>query len=171
MHAIYHFGIAKATPLDREISFDELSLACGLNTADPKRLVRMATTRHIFVERRPGYIEHTAASKLLADSKLVHDFVGIITEEKFKASASVSYINRIILLRLMRIYRLLTRSCNGVLQRTQPRQYIALVVRNFDITRSDLFQGFRLGHNTKMGLYKELQTLPERAAQIGRAHV
>lgn len=47
-------------------------------------------TRHIFIEKTPGFVSHTAASKVLAENQLVQDFVGIQTEEKFKASAFVS---------------------------------------------------------------------------------
>lgn len=48
-------------------------------------------TRHIFIEKTPGFVSHTAASKVLAENQLVQDFVGIQTEEKFKASAFVRY--------------------------------------------------------------------------------
>ena len=44
-------------------------------------------TNHIFCEPRPGTIAHTATSQLLAENKLMQDFIGNVCEIRFPASA------------------------------------------------------------------------------------
>jgi hypothetical protein len=90
MQAIHRFRIASCFHFAETISFEELSDRCGLNVVDLKRLLRLTMTRHIFTEPRPGYVSHTASSRLLAENKHVRDISGIICEERFPASAKVS---------------------------------------------------------------------------------
>ncbi len=44
-------------------------------------------TNHIFCEPRPGFVAHTAASRLLAENALIQDLVGNNCEVRFPASA------------------------------------------------------------------------------------
>jgi hypothetical protein len=90
MQAIHRFQIASCFHFTETISFEELSDRCGLNVIDLKRLLRLVMTRHIFTEPRPGYVSHTASSRLLAENKHVRDFSSTICEERFPASAKVS---------------------------------------------------------------------------------
>lgn len=86
---MYRFKIAQTLPVGEEWSFEDLSKAVGLNVIDLRRIVRHAMCNHIFREPRPDYMIHTATSKLLAESELMQNFVGISMEEKFRASGRV----------------------------------------------------------------------------------
>ena len=44
-------------------------------------------TDHIFCEPQPGFIAHTAASRVLAENPLMQDFVGNVCEVRFPSSA------------------------------------------------------------------------------------
>ena len=44
-------------------------------------------TDQIFCEPRPGFVAHTAASRLMAENPLMQDFVGNVCEVRFPASA------------------------------------------------------------------------------------
>lgn len=90
LHAIYRFKIAQALPVGEERSFEDLSKTTGLNVVDLRRMLRHAMCNRIFRESRPGFVVHTAASKLLAENKLMYDFAGIGTEEKFLSAPRVS---------------------------------------------------------------------------------
>lgn len=83
--------MAHTFPIDSETSFEQISEKCGLNLIDTKRILRHAMTNHIFKEEKPGIVTHTAASKLLAENRLMEDFVGISCEEKFRAQAHVRF--------------------------------------------------------------------------------
>ncbi|KAF2163211.1 hypothetical protein M409DRAFT_68527 [Zasmidium cellare ATCC 36951] len=89
LQAVYRFKIAQALPVGEEWSFEDLSKKVGLNVIDLRRLVRHAMCNHIFREPRTDYVAHTATSKLLAESELMQNFVGITMEEKFRASGRV----------------------------------------------------------------------------------
>lgn len=89
MQTIHRFKIYHCFDWNEIISYEELSDRCGLNVIDLKRLLRLAMTRRVFHEPRPGYVGHTASSRLLAENKRVRDFSGIICEERFPASAKV----------------------------------------------------------------------------------
>lgn len=65
--AIVRFGIARLVPLNGEITFAELAVAAGLGESHVRRLVRHAITQHIFCEPRPGFVAHSASSRLLAE--------------------------------------------------------------------------------------------------------
>lgn len=89
LQAIHRFRIYHCFDWNDIISYEELSDRCGLNIVDLKRLLRLAMTRRVFCEPRPGYVGHSASSRLLAENKRVRDFSGIISEERFPASAKV----------------------------------------------------------------------------------
>lgn len=46
-------------------------------------------TSRIFREPREGVVAHTAASKMLAVNPLVHQLIGMVTEELWPAAARV----------------------------------------------------------------------------------
>ncbi|KAI0875274.1 S-adenosyl-L-methionine-dependent methyltransferase [Hypoxylon argillaceum] len=54
--AIVRFGLARL-----------LAVAAGLGESHVRRLVRHAITQHIFCEPRPGFVAHSASSRLLAE--------------------------------------------------------------------------------------------------------
>lgn len=89
LQAVYRFKVAQTLPVGEEWSFEDLSKAVGLNVIDLRRIVRHAMCNHIFREPRPDHVAHTATSKLLAESELMQNFVGISMEERFRASGRV----------------------------------------------------------------------------------
>lgn len=89
LHAVYHFRIAQALPIDETMSFEDLSAKVGLNFIDLRRLLRHAMCNGIFREPKPGYVAHTATSKLLADDKVLFDFAGLATEESLAPASKV----------------------------------------------------------------------------------
>lgn len=46
-----------------------------------KRMLRLAMSQHIFQEIRPGVVAHTAASRLLAEDELLHQWMAWKTDE------------------------------------------------------------------------------------------
>lgn len=80
--------MASLFPVDETISFEGLSMACGLNEVDLRRVVRHAMANHIFQERE-GKVAHTAASRVLAENGRMNDIVGLMCEEMFPGAARV----------------------------------------------------------------------------------
>lgn len=87
LHAVYHFRLAQAVPLDRGISFDELARTSGVDVVNVKRIVRHAMTNRVFRELRPGFVSHSAASRALLDDAALHDWVGLCSSDFFPAAA------------------------------------------------------------------------------------
>jgi hypothetical protein len=72
LRALNGFKIPQAVPLSgSEISFPDLASKTNLDVDFITRIIRFATTNRIFVETRPGYIAHTAASLVLAKDELL----------------------------------------------------------------------------------------------------
>jgi 6-hydroxytryprostatin B O-methyltransferase len=86
---VYHFHIAVAVPLDDEVSFAEIAKKAGVNELQCTRILRTMITHNYFHESRPGYIRHTAGSKLLLNSN-VKDSVGYLMEEGFLGAPKIS---------------------------------------------------------------------------------
>ncbi|KAF2147921.1 hypothetical protein K461DRAFT_272114 [Myriangium duriaei CBS 260.36] len=61
--------IAESIPVGGDISYDDISTACGLNVDNVRRILRFAMTNHFFVEARPNHVSHTSASRLLVEDK------------------------------------------------------------------------------------------------------
>ncbi|PWY71715.1 S-adenosyl-L-methionine-dependent methyltransferase [Aspergillus heteromorphus CBS 117.55] len=75
---ITRFSIAKYVPLDGEISYDDLSRACGVHVHDLKQIIRFAIAFHrIFAEKRKGYVSHSAGSRKIAEDPLASAGVGM----------------------------------------------------------------------------------------------
>ena len=87
MQAISRFGIARSFPVSEEATFETISKACNLDESIIRRLLRYAMTQRIFYEPRKNVVAHTAASKLLAEDKIVSDWVGVSTDELWQAAA------------------------------------------------------------------------------------
>ena len=87
--AIYHFKIANQVPIKGEASFEDVAKRCGMAVHDFAAVVRYAMTNYIFHEPRPGFIAHTAASKVLAQNKLISSLMGMGANEIFPAFVKV----------------------------------------------------------------------------------
>ncbi|KAJ9605325.1 hypothetical protein H2200_009982 [Cladophialophora chaetospira] len=86
---VYHFHIAEHVPVDKDISYKELADTAGVDQSQCTRILKFMATQNFFQQTRPGYIGHTAMSKLL----LVPDFrdtVGYVTEESFSGAPRLS---------------------------------------------------------------------------------
>lgn len=68
---IYHFQIANHVPIEGKAAFEEVAQKSGMSLRDFSMVVRYAMTNFIFCEPTPGFIAHTASSKVLAENKLV----------------------------------------------------------------------------------------------------
>jgi len=87
--AIYHFKIADHVPIGGEASFEQVALKAGLALRDFKMIVRYAMTNFIFCEPRPGFIAHTASSRVLAENKLVRSLMSMGVNEIFPGIVKV----------------------------------------------------------------------------------
>ena len=88
LRAIYRFKIANLFPIDSEISYADLADRCGLHEHDLRRLIRYAIAHYrVFRESRKGFIRHTAASKLLAESSSIQNVMALVFEETWPANA------------------------------------------------------------------------------------
>ena len=83
--SIYHFKIADHVPVNGEASFEEVAQKAGLALRDFKMMVRFAMTNFIFHEPRPGFIAHTASSRVLKENRLIASLMGMGTDELLPA--------------------------------------------------------------------------------------
>ncbi len=87
--AVFHFKIVDHVPLNSEASFADVAAKCGLALRDFKMIVRYAMTNFIFCEPRPGFIAHTASSRLLAENKLIRALMAMGAGDVFPATSKV----------------------------------------------------------------------------------
>ncbi|EON68389.1 hypothetical protein W97_07647 [Coniosporium apollinis CBS 100218] len=86
---IYHFKIAEAVPLDREVAFAEVAATAGVDERQLRRILRHAMTNNLFHEPRAGFVTHTAESCLIVRDRGLRDWVGYTSEESFPASTKL----------------------------------------------------------------------------------
>ncbi|EPE27494.1 S-adenosyl-L-methionine-dependent methyltransferase [Glarea lozoyensis ATCC 20868] len=86
LRAIYHYKMAETFPVGSEATFVQISEACGLNEPDVRRILRHAMAHRIFREVRKGVVVHTAASRLLAESRQLKSWTGVNVEEMWPAA-------------------------------------------------------------------------------------
>lgn len=91
IQVISRFNIAQYVPLGGDISYEDLSKACGVYHFELKQVIRFAIVyHHIFAEKRKGYVSHTAGSYELVQDPLAQAGVGQI-DEFYGGFARVSY--------------------------------------------------------------------------------
>lgn len=84
--AIYRFKVASFVPNTGSVSFSSISNKCGLLEHDLKRIIRYAAVHHrVFCEPEPGFVAHTAASRLLSESEKIGDIMGLTFTECWPA--------------------------------------------------------------------------------------
>lgn len=81
LRAIYTYNLAAHVPQDTPISFADLAQKASLPEGLVRRFLHHAMTNHIFTESPPGYVIHTASSRLLVEDPDALDAVGLITAE------------------------------------------------------------------------------------------
>ncbi|KAI5921857.1 S-adenosyl-L-methionine-dependent methyltransferase [Camillea tinctor] len=89
LQLINYYGIAKLVPTSGTISLTELQSKAALDPINLTRVLRYATTAHVFREPTPGQIGHTAASRLLIEDAALQAWVGFNTEDVYPGSAHV----------------------------------------------------------------------------------
>lgn len=87
LQAIYRFNIA--TSFEDQATYKEISGACGITEPFARRILRSAMANHLFRELTPGIVVHTAASKVLAENPLMHQWLGMVSEEMWPAATRV----------------------------------------------------------------------------------
>ena len=94
LQAITKFGLASSLPVNNdETTFSEIAKKSTLPEVHVRRILRHAMAFRIFQEPRRGVVRHTAASKALADTPLLRQYIGMVTEELWPAATKVSLIN------------------------------------------------------------------------------
>lgn len=86
--AIYKFNIARS--FENEATYQEIASACGLSESVTRRILRNAMANNVFREPKPGYVTHTAASKMFAMNPLMHNWIGMVSEELWPAASRVN---------------------------------------------------------------------------------
>ncbi|KAF2258862.1 sterigmatocystin 8-O-methyltransferase precursor [Lojkania enalia] len=87
LQAICRFNIATSFPASQStVTYTELSDLASISEADIRRIVRGALTNHVFQEKEPGKVSHTAASRFLARSELARQWVEMYAEEILPAA-------------------------------------------------------------------------------------
>ncbi|KAH7377928.1 O-methyltransferase-domain-containing protein [Phaeosphaeria sp. MPI-PUGE-AT-0046c] len=88
LQAVCRFNIATSFPTTKlTATYTELSDLTGLPEPDVRRIVRGALTNHVFQEKEPGQVSHTAASRFLAASRLARQWVEMYATEMLPAAA------------------------------------------------------------------------------------
>ena len=83
--AIYDHQLAEAVPLDGSTTFADIARVTGQLSEDlVERLLRHAMNDHVFTEDPPGFIRHTASSRLLAIDSTLNDLVGFRMTETWQ---------------------------------------------------------------------------------------
>ncbi|KAM0356108.1 hypothetical protein ACHAPU_000502 [Fusarium lateritium] len=83
------YGIPSLVPLDKPIALTELQTKTStpISLVNLARILRHAITNKIFHEPEPGFIAHTAASKVLAQDTNLQAWVGLNGEDFLPAGA------------------------------------------------------------------------------------
>jgi hypothetical protein len=87
LQACYHFKVPQVVPAEGDISYVDIAKTTKLDETNAKRIIRHAMSNRVFTEPRPGYVAHTAASRILLDDKMMSDWVGVCTSEFFQAAS------------------------------------------------------------------------------------
>ncbi|KAJ5035134.1 uncharacterized protein L3040_008393 [Drepanopeziza brunnea f. sp. 'multigermtubi'] len=87
LHAIYHYKIAQSFPVDKTATFSQIAEKVGLGELNVRRFLRHAMTNRIFEEAAPGVVAHTAASRVLAEDRMMNDWVGFCVEDMWPAAS------------------------------------------------------------------------------------
>ncbi|KAL7795898.1 S-adenosyl-L-methionine-dependent methyltransferase [Trichoderma ceciliae] len=89
LQLINSYQIAKLVPLDTPIKLTELQSKTTLDPINLARALRHAMTNNIFHEPSPGFIAHTANSRVLAQDTSLQAWIGFNSEDIFPAAGHV----------------------------------------------------------------------------------
>ncbi|KAI6080974.1 putative O-methyltransferase [Hypoxylon rubiginosum] len=83
---ITRFKLAEAVPIGGEVTFTELAAISGLHEVHLRKILRLAIAQHIFCEPRPGVVAHSAVSRLIAENKVLADWLRYSTDDLWHAA-------------------------------------------------------------------------------------
>ncbi|KAK9415006.1 putative hydroxyindole o-protein [Seiridium unicorne] len=87
LHAIYRFKLPSVVPVEGRISYAELAGKIQVGEDVVRRIARYAITKHIFQEVDGGNgLAHSATSKMLAESPMMMEWIGMVCEEMWPAA-------------------------------------------------------------------------------------
>ncbi|EMR71355.1 putative hydroxyindole o- protein [Eutypa lata UCREL1] len=87
LHAIYRFKLPSVVPVEGSISYAELAENVEVSEDVVRRIARYAITKHIFREVDGGdRLAHSATSKMLAESPMMMEWIGMVCEEMWPAA-------------------------------------------------------------------------------------
>jgi hypothetical protein len=126
LHAIYKFRLPNLVPIDGDISYQELAQLVKVDEDRIRRIARYAITKHIFKEVKGQKLAHTATSRMLAQSPMMMEWIGMVCEEMWPAATQVclSHIycdQRCMMLIVRRSYQL---CANGRTRKSPNTRYV-----------------------------------------------
>ena len=91
LHFIQRNAIATKVPQEGSLTFKEIADQCGLDESDTKRILRLAMTDHLFMEKQAGSVSHSAATLCLATNPLLAAWIGVTTQENWPSMLRVCF--------------------------------------------------------------------------------
>jgi 6-hydroxytryprostatin B O-methyltransferase len=91
---IVSFNLAQAVPLNGSISYAELAAKTKVDADQMKRSIRQGIQTHVFYEPQPGYVGHTAASKLLLKPQIAGSAAYIVDDSLIIAANVMSALEK-----------------------------------------------------------------------------
>lgn len=91
VHAVAKFDLANTIPVDRDEgkTYEEIAHASSLDETVVKRVIKTAITLHIFKEQPVGVVRHNAASRYLATTPEMRQWLLMVMEELWPAATKV----------------------------------------------------------------------------------
>ncbi|CEN59742.1 hypothetical protein ASPCAL02186 [Aspergillus calidoustus] len=86
---IYRHNVPHHVPLEGDISISDLADKTKLDPIRLRRYLQHTIMYHVFTESRPGFVAHSAASRLLSTDPAALDTVGFLVEELAPAGTKV----------------------------------------------------------------------------------
>ncbi|KAH7316781.1 putative O-methyltransferase [Stachybotrys elegans] len=86
LHAIYKFKLPSLVPAQGSISYSELADKMDVSEDVVRRIARYAITKHIFRQVDNDSLAHSATSKMLAETPMMMEWIGMVCEEMWPAA-------------------------------------------------------------------------------------
>ncbi|ETN39886.1 uncharacterized protein HMPREF1541_06112 [Cyphellophora europaea CBS 101466] len=91
---VVRFDIARTVPVTGSIAYAELAHKAGVDANQLQRIIRQTVQTRVFYEPQPGHVGHTAASKLLLNTRVVGASAYIVDDTFLIASRMVEALDR-----------------------------------------------------------------------------
>lgn len=87
---IFDFDIVHKVPLTGDISYGDLSTAVNVSTSVLRQVLRAGMPYHMFYEPQPGFVAHTATTKVMVHKPLIKDWTGLNTDVLLPSAAGLT---------------------------------------------------------------------------------